>query len=141
MLARGIRTVLYQGVVNHRDQPQIWLRKNALDTEQGFRTTKLRILAGVGQGPRKGGIRRSRLRLVRLHTAGDRQRAAVSSAGVDSHCTVDVRTTDGTVRRGSDPRCPVLGALLIRQHQQRRLLPVSRTQQPRGRVRLRTRTE
>ena len=45
------------------------------------------------------------------------------------HESVDVRTINGTVQRGSDPRCTVLTALLVLQQQERRLLPVRRAQQ------------
>ena len=100
-------------------------------------TTKLRIIDGVEQEACKSGIRR--LRLVRLHTAGDRQRAAVSSAGVGSHNTVPegdsgfkcptCRTANGSIRRSSDPRGTVLITLLVRQQQQRRRLAVRCAQQ------------
>jgi len=114
---------------NKDSGPQSGGRANA----SRARTTKWQIVAGVEQEACKSGIRR--LRLVRLHTAGDRQRAAVSSARSGLTRTVDVRTADGTVRRGSNPGCPVLAALPIRQRQQRRRLPARRTQQPRGRTR------
>ena len=109
-------------------------RNNDLNAEQEFRTTKWRIVDGVEQEACKSGIRR--LRLVRLHTAGDRQRAAVSGAGVGSHSTVTCRTTDGAVRRGSNSCCTVLVTLLVRQQrEERRRLPVRRAHQVGGYIR------
>ena len=108
--------------------PQIWARKNDLHAEQEFRTTKWRTSkCSLGKEACKSGIRR--LRLVRLHTAGDRQRAAVSGAGAGPHSTVTCRTTDGAVRRGSNSVCTVLGTLSVQQQRQAAATSVRRAQQ------------
>ena len=139
-MRRRIPKRCIKGVVNHWDQPQIWQGKIALDTEQGFRTTKWRTSkCSSGQRPCKRRVRRLRLvlleaqhdqvRSVRLGAAGKYEKGAVSGAGVGSHSTVTCRTTDGTVRRGSNSGCTVFGTLSARQRRQAAAISVRRAQQ------------
>ena len=115
--AREDSQALYQGVVNRRDRPQIWQGKIALDTEQGFRTTKWRTSkCSSGQRPCKRRVRRLRLvlleaqpdqvRSVRLSTAGKYEKGAVSSAGVGSQHSAEawlrVQVSDVSGRQWDD---------------------------------------
>ena len=132
-----------KGVVNHRDQPQIWPRKNALDAEQGFRTTKWgtskcssgRDLVKGLYGKIKRFAQLDQVRSVRLGAAGKYEKGAVSGAGVGSHCTVTCRTTDEAVRRGSNSCCTVLGTLSARQRRQASATSVRRAQQAERHIR------
>ena len=78
---------LYQGCRESPGPATNLAKGNNLNAVQGFMTTKWRVIDGVGQEPCKSGVRRGQVaqpdevRLVRLCTAGDRQKAAVSSAG------------------------------------------------------------
>ena len=135
-----------KGVVNRRDRPQIWQGKIALDTEQGFRTTKCgRANARLGRDLVKGEYGDcdwfySRFAQLdqegsALSTAGKYEKGAVSGAGVGSRGTVTCRTTDGTVRRGSNSGCTVLGTLSLRQQRQAAATSVRRPQQAERHIR------
>ena len=140
-----IRQRCSKGVVNRRDQPQIWPRKTDLNAEQGLMTTKCRIIDGVGQGPCKSGVRRDQaalrhdqVRSVRLRTDGGQfsRRSAVPEW---AHSTVPkrgsgfkcptCRAANGSIRRSGDPRCTVLITVLVRQQWQATATPVRRAQQ------------
>merc|ERR1711918_73768 len=63
---------------------------------------------------------------IRLHTAGDRQRAAVSGAD---------RIADGSIQRRSNPSGIVFTTLLVRQQGQAAATPARRVQQAGGYIR------
>ena len=116
--------MLYQGFCESPGSATNSAWTNDLNEEQGFRTTKSRIVDGVGQRPCKSGVRRDRTvqpdqvgSALRLWTDGGLA-SRRSGAGVGSHSTVTCRTTDGAVRRSSNPCCTVLIALPVqKQHQ------------------------
>ena len=68
-----------------------------------------------------------RLRSVLLEAQHDQVRSVRLGAG--SHSTVTCRTTDGTVRRGSNSGCTVFGTLSARQRRQAAAISVRRAQQ------------
>ena len=126
-------------------RPQICPRNNDLKGEQRLMTTKWRMIDGAGQGSCKSEVRRDQaalsedeVRLVRLRTDGA-QESGRSAVPEWAHSTVPrrgsgfkcptCRADNGTVRRSGDPRCTVLIAMLVRQQQKRRRLPVRRAQQ------------
>ena len=97
----------------------------------------------VGQGPRKRLVRQDQaaqpdhVRSVRLRTASDRQRAAVSGDGVGSHGTVPVSQVlcifwHGTIWCSSNSGCTVLSTLPVRQQRQAAATSVRHTHQVEG---------
>ena len=138
--------MLYQGCRESPGSATNLARKNDLNAEQGFRTTKLRIVDGVGQGPCKNGVRRDQaalrhdqVRSGRLWTDGGlaSRRSAVPEW---AHSTVPASQgpcvfRHGTIRRSSDSGCTVLGTLLVWEQRQAAATSVRRAHQVRRYIR------